>query len=315
MAHKTKINGTNYEVSGGKTLIGGTAYKITGGRTLIDGTAYAISFVAKPEASTLNDCSWETISEVSESGQAANYWSVGDTKTITINGTVGTATFSSVSIDAFIIGIYHNSDKEGSNKIHFQLGKIDDTNIALADTHYEDRLGETGWFCMNTSNSNYGGWESCHMRRTVLGSDSTPSSPTSATLLAALPSDLRAVMKPITKYSDNTGQGSDSPEYVTATTDYLWLLSEFEVKGETVYANSVERYYQVQYDYYKAGNPKKKYRYDFTNNIIVTSDAAYWWTRSVNAAISTRFVCCSSIGGSASKAPRCCYGVAPAFAV
>ena len=52
MAHKTKINGTNYDVSGGKTLIGGTAYKITGGRTLIGGTAYAISFTTTPTVTT-----------------------------------------------------------------------------------------------------------------------------------------------------------------------------------------------------------------------------------------------------------------------
>lgn len=44
MAHKTKIDGTNYEVDGGKTLISGTAYDIKGGKTLVNGTAYDISF-------------------------------------------------------------------------------------------------------------------------------------------------------------------------------------------------------------------------------------------------------------------------------
>lgn len=52
MAHKTLINGTSYDISGGKTLIGGTAYKITGGRTLIGGTAYAISFTTTPTVTT-----------------------------------------------------------------------------------------------------------------------------------------------------------------------------------------------------------------------------------------------------------------------
>lgn len=44
MAHKTLVNGTSYEISGGKTLVNGTAYSISGGKTLVGGTAYNIGF-------------------------------------------------------------------------------------------------------------------------------------------------------------------------------------------------------------------------------------------------------------------------------
>ena len=44
MAHKTLINGTAYEVKGGKCLVNGTAYSIKKGRTLINGTGYDITF-------------------------------------------------------------------------------------------------------------------------------------------------------------------------------------------------------------------------------------------------------------------------------
>lgn len=44
MAHKTLVNGTSYEISGGKTLVNGTAYSISGGKTLVGGTAYEIGF-------------------------------------------------------------------------------------------------------------------------------------------------------------------------------------------------------------------------------------------------------------------------------
>lgn len=44
MAHKTKIGGTNYGISGGKTKIGGTNYSVSKGRTLKDGTGYDIKF-------------------------------------------------------------------------------------------------------------------------------------------------------------------------------------------------------------------------------------------------------------------------------
>ena len=44
MAHKTRVNGTNYEITSGETLVGGTAYSIAGGRTLVGGTAYDVPF-------------------------------------------------------------------------------------------------------------------------------------------------------------------------------------------------------------------------------------------------------------------------------
>ena len=44
MAHKTLVNGTSYDITGGKTLVSGTAYSIAGGKTLVGGTGYDISF-------------------------------------------------------------------------------------------------------------------------------------------------------------------------------------------------------------------------------------------------------------------------------
>ena len=44
MSHKTLVNGTAYEVKGGKCLVNGTSYDIKKGRTLIGGTRYDITF-------------------------------------------------------------------------------------------------------------------------------------------------------------------------------------------------------------------------------------------------------------------------------
>lgn len=44
MSHKTLVNGTVYEVDGGKTLIDGVAYNIDHGKTLVGGTVYEIGF-------------------------------------------------------------------------------------------------------------------------------------------------------------------------------------------------------------------------------------------------------------------------------
>lgn len=42
--HKVRINGTAYEVKGGKCLVNGTVYSIKKGRTLVNGTGYDINF-------------------------------------------------------------------------------------------------------------------------------------------------------------------------------------------------------------------------------------------------------------------------------
>ena len=47
MSHKTLVNGTSYDVKGGKCLVNGTAYDIKKGRTFIGGTGYDIAFGSK----------------------------------------------------------------------------------------------------------------------------------------------------------------------------------------------------------------------------------------------------------------------------
>ena len=61
---------------------------------------------------------------------------------------------------------------------------------------------------------------------------------------------------------------------MTATTDYLWLLAEFEVQGGRSYANQYEQNSQLQYDYYKAGNSKIAYKH------TAVGTAVWWWLRS-----------------------------------
>ena len=231
----------------------------------------AVTLVSK----TLSSNSWAVIKAVSDAGQGANYWSVGDTKRITLNGKVGAYTFSNFNVDVFILGFNHNSSKEGSNRIHFQIGKVSGKAVALCDSQYNGS-GSSAMFHMNSSDSNSGGWNGSYMRKTLLGNSNTPASTLENSLMAALPSDLLAVMKTVTKYTDNTGAGSNSSGNVTATADYLFLLAEFEVFGTRYWANQYEQNSQKQYDYYKAGNSRVAY------NHSAVSTAVWWWLRSAN---------------------------------
>lgn len=266
----------------------------------------AVTLVSK----TLSSNSWAVIKAVSDAGQGANYWSVGATKSVTINGKVGATTISSLKVDAFIIGFNHNSGKEGSNRIHFLLGKISGKFVGLVDSSYGSATSTSGAFTMNTSNTNSGGWRSSQMRSKVLGSASSPTSPTANTLMAALPSDLRAVMKSCTKYTDNKG-GGNTASNVSSTTDYLFLLSEYEVFATHQYCNDAEPNYQAQYDYFKAGNSK------VANKHSATGTAAVWWLRSPTYYIgSDNYFCEVSSSGSLDfNAAYNAYGVVPGFVV
>lgn len=220
----------------------------------------------------LGDNSWEMIKRVADADEGANWWSVGDTKSIVLNGKIGILQANVMAIDVFILGFNHNASREGQHLIHFAIGKIGGKQVALCDSNYNDYV--SSGFCMNTSNTNSGGWNASYMRKNVLGNSGTPSNPPANSLLAALPADLLAVMQPVHKYTDNTGNSSNSSGAVTATVDYLFALGEFEVYASRTYANQYERNSQQQYDYFKAGNPKTFGKHNATGTVV------WAWSRS-----------------------------------
>lgn len=66
MAHKTLINGTAYEISGGRTLVNGTGYSIDKGKTLVGGTAYEVGFVVDPVITIIFELASYTMSGSTE---------------------------------------------------------------------------------------------------------------------------------------------------------------------------------------------------------------------------------------------------------
>lgn len=281
----------------------------SGSVNVVSGTtsySLTLSFVS----STLNNNEWSVIKSVSDAGQGANYWSIGDRKAVTLNGTVGKLSLSNVTTYAFIIGFNHNSSVEGTNRIHFQLAKTalsGGTDVCLCDSSYNSTVSTTGYFSMNSSRTNSGGWASSQMRTNVCG---TSLSSYSGTVIAVIPAALRAVLKSVTKYTDNTANGSGSTaSRVTATTDYFFLLSEYEVFGSISYANSNESSKQAQYAYYSAGNSKIKYKHNGTTT------AASWWLRSPYSSDSANFVCVRPVGTVSYYDAYRSLGFAPGFCV
>ena len=98
---------------------------------------------------------------------------------------------------------------------------------------------------------------------------------------------------------------------MSSTTDYLFLLSEYEVFATHQYCNDAEPNYQAQYDYFKAGNSK------VANKHSATGTAAVWWLRSpYYIYIYTNYFCAVSSSGSLDwNTADHAYGVVPGFVV
>lgn len=162
MAHKTKIGGTNYEVSGGKTRVNGTNYGIAGGRTKVGGTNYGISF-GPPILANFADNSWSTIIWACHNNAVPSTWVVGNQKTMTIDG-------ESFPID--IIGKNHDT---------YTAGGTAPLTLQMHDCYIAVRP-------MCVSNNNYGGWTDSAMRKNHL-----------PTILELMPIDVQNGIREVNK--------------------------------------------------------------------------------------------------------------------
>ena len=294
--------------------------------------------VAVPKGLTLEEYSWSDIQAIGVAGTGSNYFDIGDTKTVKLNGKIGAGvTLSNYSCKVFIIHFNYRN----SNGIYFQGFKtLDGIDIALTDSEYNARGISDGSKFFNLNhwgqdsdpyNTNYGGWKACDARYDILGStDKAPSgygamkttscvgydatstaksNPVANTLMAALPADLRAVLAAWTVYTDNKGNKSNSSANVTTSVDYLPLLSEFEIHGTRNYANEYEKNSQMQMTYYLNGNSKVKNKFGDTNN------TCNWWVRSPYYGYANYFCSVYTGGNTSGNNSRWSYGLAPAFRV
>ena len=154
--------------------------------------AVALSFLKDNFA----DNDWSDIIAACHSGSVPSTWVVGNSKTMTINGT-------SYQVD--IIGKNHDTYTAGGKApLTFQL---------------HDCYGKTK--NMNSSNTNSGGWTSCDMRSKHLPA-----------ILALMPAEVKNGIREVNKL---TSAGSQSAT-INTTADKLFLLSEVEIFGSTPYS-------------------------------------------------------------------------------
>ena len=228
--------------------------------------------------------SWNAIKKAVNSGTASSLWKVGDRKAVTLNGTVGSKSFSNTTTYCYILGFDHNKSVEsnGAHALHIGFGASalsGGAYIAYVDSSYESQVS-TSCFNMNTSNTNNGGWNSCQMKSTICPAFKN-----------ALPEELKNNIHAVTKYQNDGNSTSGQ-----SSSNEIWLLSEMEIFGSAQWSNYTTN--QLQYDFYKGvadwgAAPKIKYK------DTSTSEAVKWWERSARSNRSSHF-CIVHAAGSAS---------------
>ena len=221
--------------------------------------------VSLPSVGTpLNDFTWAQIDYISENGLVSDYFNIGDTKNITI----GSATYV-----VEIVGFSHDDKADGSGKAGLTFGLKDCLNTA---------------YQMNSSDTNAGGWGSCALRATLRGN-----------IWNQLPSDLRGVIKEVTKKAS----AGNSSSTISSYTDTLFLFAEKEIFGSTQYSVNGEG---TQYARFTTSNTRIKKR---------NGSATVWWLRSPYSGGDGRFCDVLSSGASDNSHASTSFGVAFGFCV
>ena len=182
---------------------------------------------------------------------------------------------------------------------------------------FKDSVGE---HAMNSNDTKSGGWEASDMR-SYLNSDG----------LALLPDDLKDVVVPVDKLTNNTGSSAENVSAVTVTSDSLWLYSIAELYG-TLGDSFVNRIVRDSFrDVLNAEGTEYKLFRDMNvngkeENGILSKDydgsLEEWWSRSSNFQYTGSFIGVPDDGKLCSPgsdfgmdfSPKL-YGVVPGFCI
>lgn len=143
---------------------------------------------------TLQDTPWSAIAAISEAGFASDYFQIGDEKRINLTAPIGLGEPITFRIEDFN---HDNLVSGGKAGISFGMRN-------LLETKYQ----------MNSTDTKAGGYKSSIMRSTHIPA-----------ILAKLPADLKAVIKPVIKKGIDGG----SPAAIQTTEELLWLFASIEL--------------------------------------------------------------------------------------
>lgn len=257
------------------------------------GRVFSISYGSSTCLKPLAECTPAEIQEIISDGNAQKAWQVGDIAKGVLTTGYG----------AYIIGFDHNKNIEtaGKKSVHFAMTITGNKYVAFTgNAAYDSTIYVAPYNHHKQGDSGiYSGWEYSKIRETLF----TPST-------LGITSAWQDIISPVTKYTDNSPTNLDSETGVTATTDLMWLPSEFEVFGAITNSNPSEEFFQQQYDFFK-NKAVSRVRYDFFNN----KKAVKWWLRSPQFTLRYCFCAVSTSGTVTTQNANLNLGVVICFAV
>lgn len=192
------FNGWYSQASGGEkvidstgNLIAGTVYTDSAARW---NTGSGITLYAQWVAIPMEDLTWSQIKTIVQNGEAANLWSVGDTKSIQI----GNRTYN-VRLADLTSGRYNYVNENRTTNAVFEL-------VELLPNNYQ--MGYT----------TVGGWDESQLKTTL-----------NSTILNMLPSDLRSILENV--YVPSANGAKDEYTQIVNSSCKLFLPSAIEVFG------------------------------------------------------------------------------------
>lgn len=238
---------------------------------------FSTNLYAVFEEKPLNDYTWEEIAQISESGQASQFFSVGDEKTFTLG--------MGEEITVAIMGFNHDNLSDGSGKAGITFGM---THLTASGSK------------MNYSETNVGGWNDSAMRKTLQN-----------TYFTQMTTDLQNVIKAVDK---KTTIGNKKIT-MTTSSDKLFLFSVAEIASATSIANSSSSIYSGYASTYQAEGTQYAYfrnligdadiyntPWQLARKTKTATNTSSWWLRSADTTFDWRF---SYIGHTQNAASGC----------
>jgi hypothetical protein len=239
-----------------------------------------------------------TIGTNSISIDISDYWSVGDTRTVSLSaiasGTTGESQ-SAQTINLIIIGLDHDT-----------LATTNGTRTKAAITvQTKNCLTTTGYMNADYTSSSY-----------AVYTDSKRRSWCNSEFKNALPSWLQNLIKPVTKYTNRFSYSSYSSYRThTSSTESCFLLSGWEVFGCQNLSSSGYGSLSAdgtQYKYMETQSNRKKY-------LGTGTSGNRWWTRTsfVSSGGDAYFINCNTVGSynDVNSNANYTHGIAPGFSL
>ena len=250
-------------------LIGESEADASDIRVRLNGTTYAVA----TQYSSI-DLSSEAglLLQRTRAGTHTQYYNVGDYFEIKLNGKLSDGlTMNNETYRAVIVGFDHNKDLETGGQYSTTLALCQDTSgtqIAFVDSKVITDVSSGSYFAHHLkSETNAGGWSASNIRNSIMPN-----------FFNALPTAWQNVIGTVTKYTDNVANGSTSEANVTATSEKLFLPSEYEISTFKDYSNSGESSKQQRYSYFNNWRTDSTLFARKRHNNVKTNVS--WWTRS-----------------------------------